>query len=394
MRRNQPSRSRRTGKTRVMIRLGVVGAVVLLMCLIVPDRIGAAGAEEESELRRLREHDVVLEISTRDLRPRLSVVSNDEKTRLWSVEDVRTSYTEVAVAGRTFRIGDSGRYTQEVREVGDALVVELEGAEWALQQRYTLAAEDNGVQLVVNLEIENRQLRTDLDIAVRYVFDTHFGEAHEAHFITGGGRVLEREAEIRAEERFVASIGTEAPGVGPVFRLDVGSEAKQVVAANHRRLRDARSGYSVRKVRGYDYFPRSVNDSAIALYYPEKRVQPGGTYELVTVIEIGTPERPFAPSVPVDDRVAERLPVVAPEPEDPDPEPAREDLLTDRPEDTDRPETIDPARELERVDELLAQIDELLHAEEAPSEEKVAEIRSLLNELERRRTNPQDMQAR
>jgi hypothetical protein len=132
-------------------------------------------------------------------------------------------------------------------------------------------------------------------VGLRVLIDTYLGEGRGAHFGLADGRALETETALSQSEvgeslsYWVSSANpeeAEAEGVGLQYSVaGTGvTEASRVVFANWKRLTDSRYDFAVREGRRFSLLPYSINDSAVAVYYPEAELEPGETRNITSYL--------------------------------------------------------------------------------------------------------------
>lgn len=200
--------------------------------------------------------------------------------------DPRTSVLSVLEENRVHRMGDSGGFSRTIVEDEGTVTVKWRSSTLEVEQIFTV---DNGVTgaASVVISVTNRS-ETRRRVGVRYLLDTWLGERSGVHFVTADGR------EIRSEERFVPDdrnrYWVSSDGTLSMYYAVAGdavSDAEAVVFGNWKRLYDARWEYAVRSERSFDLIPYSINDSAAAVYYPIRRLEPGESYRIQFLLGIG-----------------------------------------------------------------------------------------------------------
>jgi hypothetical protein len=87
-----------------------------------------------------------------------------------------------------------------------------------------------------------------------------------------------------------------------------------VVFANWKRLNEASWSYESASTRNFNQLPYSINDSAAAQYYPQRKIAPGETYSVTLVMGLYNKEG-FRPDAAAQDtqvaRIAEKAAAAA-----------------------------------------------------------------------------------
>ncbi|TVQ39835.1 MAG: hypothetical protein EA384_04495 [Spirochaetaceae bacterium] len=284
-------------------------------------------------------------------------------TALLFEPDPRTSGISVLEGNRIHRMGTGGGFERSVEERDGWIGIRWRSATIEVEQRFTTS---NGVSGVANGEVRvvNRSESARV-VAVRYLLDTWLGEQREVHFVTGDGREIR--SEYRMEPGPHNSYWLSSDGQIALFFLVGGeaiTDADAVLFANWKRLKDARWDYVVRADRSFDLIPYSMNDSAAAVYYAPRTLQPGETYHISFVVGRGeglartaqlAPGR-VAPATAVRERTPEQR---------------------RRPNDRAAIEA-----EIDRINALLSDINRRLESDRPVSDAEVEALRERLQQLQ------------
>jgi hypothetical protein len=210
------------------------------------------------------------------------------------------------------------------------------------------------------------------EVGVRVLLDTHLSENNDVHFVTSSGNSIEGEQSIRpsGSNAYFGSLSDRFDGVGLQYMLS-GSDAtspERVVFANWKRLSDARYNYTVEPGRNFSLLPYSINDSAAAIYYRPRTLEPGESRTITTYIG-NYDEAGFGPEGRQSDLAG----------------------MLDSEEDVEDLTTTDALlQEVIAVDEVIEEIDRLLANPEEASQEDLELINRLLDELEARKNAVSD----
>ncbi len=239
----------------------------------------------------------------------------------------------------------------------------------------------------IRFEIHNASTRART-VALRYVLDTHLGEAKGIHGVLeqrdGTQQLPSRE--IGFDPSLVLAVRTTRDSAAPDalgLRIPLNAETtetlrltppEKVLIANWRRIAESGWDYTPVPGRGFSYPPYSRNDSALVLYYPEMNIQPGEERHISLVLQA-------TPSELLLQRREE--PTESPVVEAAQPEAVR--VLEQRVSSYEEAELTEPQsleRRLELVDEIIAEIDRRLSEPGEFNESELREFEQLLQRLE------------
>ncbi len=206
-------------------------------------------------------------------------------------EDPRTSVMSIVVGNKIHRIGESYEFkgTSEATLNGARFVWtsnELEIIEQFTPIASRGAPLEDGVTL--NITIENISER-DLNVGLRYLFDTYLGEDEYVHFQTDEAEQLARETTVAKEEMiayWLSPLPTseEQVGLQCVIAERGITVPDRIVFANWKRLNDTTWTYEASSARNFNNPPYSWNDSAVVHYYDPKTLPKGAKREIVVVL--------------------------------------------------------------------------------------------------------------
>lgn len=213
----------------------------------------------------------------------------DEWVPLLIDKDPRTSYVTLLVNKDTYRLGS-------IPSVRGRTSAGLEGGviQWILpdvevRQSFSFlrsreSSESDALRIV--LDITNLK-DTEISLGVRYTLDTYLGEKSNTPFRTLQFPAITRETSFvpDSENWFLLSEDPERNvGLQVLLRGEGVSTVERVVLANWKRLSDTPWEYSANPTRNFNLLPYSINDSAIAFYYPVLPLGPKETRRVVTVL--------------------------------------------------------------------------------------------------------------
>lgn len=297
------------GRTLQLLRNGWAGVWLMLLLLVLLPALSTVGADEISDGR--------FAVRLEPTGGRVSLFAIDEsrdRRPLLFASDPRTSVLSVREDNRIHRMGDSAGFSRTTEVLPGSVAIAWSSPTLDIEQRFTTA---NGIEgsATVDIRVRNRSAATRR-IALRYLLDTWLGEGSGVHFVTSTGKQIRTETRIEpdAANRYWVSMDEET-SLYYVFSGAAGTEAEAVVFANWKRLSDARWDYRVVENRSFDLIPYAMNDSAAAVYYPERVLDPGSEYHVRFLIGVGERAPDVAlPSVASEPTVAKR-PAARPAPD-------------------------------------------------------------------------------
>jgi hypothetical protein len=296
----------------------------------------------------------------------LADIAANRYVPLFFAQDPETSGTAVLDGNQFHRLGESGGFSLETRRTRDggrfiwtsSTVEVIQDFSFVASQGARLA---NGVQIATTVLNRSEESR---NIGLRILVDTTLGESQPAHFLVDGEDEVTREKEI-SSARYWVSPSVNTPGLGLRYSLsgDGVSRPDRVVFANWKRLIESSWEYPVRESRNFSLLPYSINDSAVAMYYGPRRVAPGERFTVVSVMGSagsGSFAATQGSSGPL------------------------ESLFRETTEEGRVTSGSSLEEEVIAVNDLLAEIDQLLSQEGGPSPEDVEVVRRIYEELRRR----------
>ncbi len=151
-------------------------------------------------------------------------------------------------------------------------------------QREKTGLEDG---VILRYEIENRTSR-NVEIGIRVLYDTYLGEKSPFHFVLADGTRMEYETEFDGLSLPPSWVSKEENGDRPCLRgvLEgrLVTPPRKVVFANYRSLLQQPVQYRIMKTHRFHNLPYSRNDSAVALYFGPKLLEPGEPVEFSTIL--------------------------------------------------------------------------------------------------------------
>ncbi len=350
------------------LRAGAALLVLIFSGLALARPVGAAEFQEGR--LRLTLHEDVGRFTVsyrRDLR-------QEEYVPLFFARDPRTSVISITDGEQVHRLGDAGVFTLRTETEGGSPAFLFRSSSLEVRQSFTFVSSPNarlvnGVRM--DLTITNTS-ESASNVGVRVLLDTHIGENTGAHFTVDAGRAIESEAALApgASTRYWTSMSDRYEDVGLQYMLSGGNVTvpERVVFANWKRLSDSRYDYTAESGRTFSLLPYSINDSAVAVYYPQESLSPGESRTITTYLG-NYDEAGFGESGR-ESELAGMLDTGA----------TAEDLST----------ADALLQEIVAVNEVIEEIDRLLEDPEEASAEDVELINRLLDQLEARKNAVSD----
>ncbi|MFP4636922.1 MAG: hypothetical protein ACLFM6_00645 [Spirochaetaceae bacterium] len=339
----------------------------LLAVLILPVSVQVPGLElTEGRIKTvLDEHSGRFTVA---YRPDLST---ERYVPLLDDGDPSTSALWIRDGNDVHRLGRSSRFDQSMeRRSGGSASFHWSSARLEITERLTLVT-TGGARLanavLVELDIENVS-ETDREVEVRYLFDTLLAESRSAHFLADGVGRLRSETQVEPGPNDAWWESPDPDREAVAFRQvadgeDVTTPAR-IVFANWKRLAEGAFDYTVDETRTFSLLPYSINDSAVAVYYPVRTLAPGESRRITALVGAVDVEG-------YDGFTAEPT--------------GSAQLLDEAAREVERALDRDTAEEeLTAVDDILEEIDTLLAADDTTAED-VEVVLEILRRLEERR---------
>jgi hypothetical protein len=224
----------------------------------------------------------------------LYYLSNPEKKKYTSFlldQDVRTTTLSIVVNNKVYRLGDTGSFKEKIEEtsVGARFIwksKQLEIIEDFVFTTSSNVSETDGI--TVTLTIANIS-DAELEVGVRYLFDTYLGESKNYHFKTNTIEKIENETMFEKKnmiQYWISPLPKSDPPVG--FQVVTGgsgiTQPDKIIFANWKRLNDTPWTYSESSSRNFNLRPYSINDSAVCHYYYPKKLSPGSRMRITILM--------------------------------------------------------------------------------------------------------------
>ncbi|RPJ09263.1 MAG: hypothetical protein EHM28_02025 [Spirochaetaceae bacterium] len=205
--------------------------------------------------------------------------------------DPRTTSLSVVVNNTIYVMGESGQFRQTVEDLPTgARYVWLSPALKVTQEFTFLKAGETPLTegISVKINVENRSERP-ASIGIRFLFDTYLGEKTATHFMTDRESLVAMEKTVMAADMgafWISPLIGAGKGDGFIVLTSGGdiTVPDSVVFANWKRLKDASWDYRGISTRDFSYYPYSFNDSAVCQYYNPASIAKGATRTVVVVM--------------------------------------------------------------------------------------------------------------
>ena len=208
-----------------------------------------------------------------------------------SDQDPRTSVLSVAVGNKVYRMGESSEFKETVQKTSDGAGFTWTSASLVATEAFTFTT-SKGSPLADGIRIDltlKNATDHEVNLGVRYLFDTYLGEQSYVHFKTDKVPQIDHELTLTKADGALYWI---SPLVGDPNQFGLMamlsgegvSTPDRVVFANWKRLNEASWGYETSGSRTFSLLPYSVNDSAVCHYFDPKAVPAGGSLHIVTIL--------------------------------------------------------------------------------------------------------------
>ncbi len=260
---------------------GVFPWIVILLLLAAPFGLGAL--EITQGVLKLELHEDL----GRYTLYYLSDVEKESYTALIDDEDPRTSKVTVYDNNSLIHLGNLGGYRMDARETATGALYQWESKEKKIVQRFDFVkAEGSSVTNGVLMTLSITNLSESIwETGVRILWDTYLGE-DKTHFrYKEGNGTEEINKEYRLEppsfpQYWLSQEREDKTGFMAMLTGERVTRPEAVYFANWKRLDDSSWDYSYRENRNFNMLPYFFNDSAVAHYYPRRKLQQGETYQV------------------------------------------------------------------------------------------------------------------
>lgn len=233
------------------------------------------------------------------------IPGTDKFVPVMSTIDPSTSTTTVRIGDKAYKVSDKKYFSSDLMGDENQVVLTYYYPEVLVTQVFTLvkskgAGEFDGVN--VTWRVRNL-VEARANVALRFIFDSNLGEGLGVHFSTDGHPRISSETEISGDylDSYVLTKGRDN-SLGILFKVEGFEAPERIIFANWKRLNSAYWDFSTIPGRNFSYMPYSVNDSAVAFYWPSRILEPNEEYKAALVFT-GSGVETFAQAEPVEDSV-------------------------------------------------------------------------------------------
>ncbi|MDA3955379.1 hypothetical protein [Oceanispirochaeta sp.] len=251
---------------------------VLIICLLsLVSAVNALEVKDNSSRIVFNEKDGVWSL----------FYSQDGKVKsLFEDRDDRTSYTDLVLDNRTYRLQKNSFFNQHVEEHSGLVV-----AHWSnniLHVTQSVQTDHRIKGFRVTLTVRNLS-KNYISIGLKKLIDTYISD--------GPDFSVEGSLPVDSERRWTAA---DVPAYWGTFpAADTGSQLTftplgdrkpdQIIFANWKRLNDSDWDFNLREGRDFSLLPYSINDSAAAVYYNPLSIPPGTEISVQYALTVGGP---------------------------------------------------------------------------------------------------------
>lgn len=235
------------------------------------------------------------------------IPGTDKFVPVMSTIDPSTSTTTVRIGDKAYKVSDKKYFSSDLMGDENQVILTYYYPEVLVTQVFTLVkSKGSGEFDGVNVTWRIRNLvEARSNVALRFIFDSNLGEGLGVHFSTDGHPRISSETEISGDylDSYVLTKGRDST-LGILFKVKGFDSPERIIFANWKRLNSAYWDFTTEPGRNFSYMPYSVNDSAVAFYWPSRILEPNEEYKASLVftgsgIETFGQSEPEVKSVPV-----------------------------------------------------------------------------------------------
>jgi len=206
----------------------------------------------------------------------LSFLTDQEKTKYSQLlyKNVNTSFFDININGKPYRLGESRYFTVIVDRENDEPVVVYDSALLSVKMNFTpvktvSSPDANGIHITIN--IINKSEEDEPKVGLRLLIDTVLGEGRKnIPFITKNYNIVkEKIIEGSSDEKYWISRGKDISLMGSIADpLDTRAKKPDYLHfANWKKLSDVPWKASYHEGRSFNKLPYSIGDSAVSYYW-------------------------------------------------------------------------------------------------------------------------------
>ena len=309
--------------------------------------------------------------------------TQDTEIPLFVDQDPRTSGISLVVNEKIYKLGDTPDFSEKIEKATMSGIPRFEWESRTLKvvQEFSPVSSPTSTEAAgVRMSIQITNLsRSKLSVGLRMCFDTYLGEENLSHFRSDRHQEIRNELTVSKADmiRYWLSPSSKSPQEIGLKCFTSGADITspdKIVFANWKRLSDASWDYKTSSNRNFNLMPYSINDSAVCMYYEPVTIIPRGGREIVLVLA----------NVTLSDYGVE---VAAPVPTPSEPPVDTLQALGDRVRaDAGSGEDDSAAlrRELENLNDLLAEIERRLSSEEDINDQDLRLMEEILSAIKYR----------
>jgi len=309
--------------------------------------------------------------------------TQDTEIPLFVDQDPRTSGISLVVNEKIYKLGDTPDFSEKIEKATMSGIPRFEWESRTLKvvQEFSPVSSPTSTEAAgVHMSIQITNLtRSKLSVGLRMCFDTYLGEENLSHFRSDRHQEIRNELTVSKADmiRYWLSPSSKSPQEIGLKCFTSGADITspdKIVFANWKRLSDASWDYKTSSNRNFNLMPYSINDSAVCMYYEPVTIIPRGGREIVLVLA----------NVTLSDYGVE---VAAPVPTPSEPPVDTLQALGDRVRaDAGSGEDDSAAlrRELENLNDLLAEIERRLSSEEDINDQDLRLMEEILSAIKYR----------
>ncbi len=309
--------------------------------------------------------------------------AQDTEIPLFVDQDPRTSGISLVVNEKIYKLGDTPDFSEKIEKATTSGIPRFEWESRTLKvvQEFSPVSSPTSTEAAgVRMSIQITNLsRSKLSVGLRMCFDTYLGEENLSHFRSDRHQEIRNELTVSKADmiHYWLSPSSKSPQEIGLKCFTSGADITspdKIVFANWKRLSDASWDYNTSSNRNFNLMPYSINDSAVCMYYEPVTIIARGSREIVLVLA----------NVTLSDYGVE---VAAPVPTPSEPPVDTLQALGDRVRaDAGSGEDDSAAlrRELENLNDLLAEIERRLSSEEDINDQDLRLMEEILSAIKDR----------
>ena len=218
-------------------------------------------------------------------------VNSDHFEPLFSARDPRTSFLSVSHNGRIHHLGRSRAFNTTIDMVGSSPALVFESDSLTVRQIFSpvrTLTSNNANGVMITITIENTSGENAL-VGLRFILDTHLGEARRAVPFMTDLRAITSEFLIdsNSDDKYWISVGENISLMGSIRNPVIAGINPNAIPptfvhfANWKRLNDSRWDLRYLEDRSFSNFPFSIRDSAVSYIYEPLLLESGDYFTYI-----------------------------------------------------------------------------------------------------------------